>query len=637
MSILEEPVPETSAPKWRTDFARALLQQKERVKEQLAARREKFGSLQTELALRVAEVADELAREQTAALERGISLDSEQTALEYRQQELLRQREELTAQIARWQEDQDDGRAGQQELLAQLQQQLADLQLRQAETATAQQKLQSERAELNQRAAELSATAKASQARQADFEQQSRELAQAQSQLAEEQARLALERQDLKSQEQETERQRRSIARQLRSRKNELTAELELLRQKEDTSPAQGIELQLRCSELQGTCDRLREEGAELALQRSELHERLSAVQQQLAQKQGEWSQAQKHADEMQARLQQGELQRGEIVREREQWQTEKQRLSKELEQVRAESRNDLTSTHERLATEQTAAVTELKRLREENKHLEEWLAEAEARTEAAKASAEAATAAAAKAAATGGSKAAATQEVKDLRSRLELATSECRDLKVKNAELQDQLAKARQAAQKSSGSAASPAATSGGMDWESMKQRMLANLETDFDDSDPAQKADRLTIEETVQMTDEALASQDLELQALRSELEELRGLFENQSSSIGQFAVGAAAFSGMLDKDELVRQERLNLQNLQEGLHEQLKKAEIDISMERAKIARERAELDEKLHALQREKAQQTPSDPGAAGDKGKKPPKGRWLSRLGLSDDK
>jgi hypothetical protein len=85
------------------------------------------------------------------------------------------------------------------------------------------------------------------------------------------------------------------------------------------------------------------------------------------------------------------------------------------------------------------------------------------------------------------------------------------------------------------------------------------------------------------------------------------------------------------------LVRQERENLQKLQETLHEQLKKAEIDISMERAKIARERAELDDKLHSLQREQAQQSNSHPKPGGDKGQKPARGRWLSRLGLSDEK
>jgi len=213
------------------------------------------------------------------------------------------------------------------------------------------------------------------------------------------------------------------------------------------------------------------------------------------------------------------------------------------------------------------------------------------------------------------------------------MATSDCRDLKSKNADLQDQLAKGGTSSK--SGTKSPALSDSQGMDWEAQKQRMLAQLEADYDEADPVQKADRLTIENAVKVTEEALAAKDQQVTDIRREVEELRSLLENQSSSIGQFAVGAAAFAGMLDKDELVRQERESLQKMQESMREQLKKAEIDISMERAKIARDRAELDEQLHAIQREKAQQAASDPAGGGDKGKKPARGRWLSRLGLSE--
>ena len=103
-------------------------------------------------------------------------------------------------------------------------------------------------------------------------------------------------------------------------------------------------------------------------------------------------------------------------------------------------------------------------------------------------------------------------------------------------------------------------------MDWEAQKRRMLAQLEEDHDEADPVQKANRLTIEEAMQVTEEVLAAKDKEVGDTRRELEELRSLLEDQSSSIGQFAVGASAFAGMLDKDELVRQERESLQKMQE-----------------------------------------------------------------------
>jgi len=64
-------------------------------------------------------LADELARQQADALERGISLDSEQAAGAARQAELQRQGTELAAQFIKWEEAQMSGRAGQEQLLAQ--------------------------------------------------------------------------------------------------------------------------------------------------------------------------------------------------------------------------------------------------------------------------------------------------------------------------------------------------------------------------------------------------------------------------------------------------------------------------------------------------------------------------------------
>ena len=620
MSILEDPAHEARAQEWRSAFARTLDQQKQRAKEIFQSRTEKFSALQTELSLRMAELADELARQQGDALERGISLDSEQAAVAARQAELQRQGTEVAAQFIKWEEAQMSGRAGQEQLLAQLQKRLAELDARHAEVEEAGHELQNQRSELTGKEAAIAS-------QKTELEARSRQLAQQQAELATNISQLEEQRQTLKKREQATQRQRRSVARQLKTRKTELASEIDALRREAAAIPGQDFELQLRCSELQGKCDRLREEGSELSQQREDLQERLSLVQQQLAERQGEWTQAQKQAGETQARLKQLESQHGEIAHERDQLKADKTRLSKELEQVRAEYRAkiaEVASGREQQNVGDAAASAELQKLRDENKQLEEWLNEATAAAEAAKAEG-----------GTSGEPSPATaQELLDLRRRLEMATSDCRDLKSKNLELQDQLAKGGGSGSKSG--AKSPALSdSQGMDWEAQKQRMLAQLEADYDDSDPVQKAERLTVEKAMKATEEALATKDQEVRDIRREVEELRGLLENQSGSIGQFAVGAAAFAGMLDKDELVRQERESLQKMQETMREQLKKAEIDISMERAKIARDRAELEEQLHALQQEKAQQAASEPATGGDKGKKPARGRWLSRLGLSD--
>jgi hypothetical protein len=118
--------------------------------------------------------------------------------------------------------------------------------------------------------------------------------------------------------------------------------------------------------------------------------------------------------------------------------------------------------------------------------------------------------------------------------------------------------------------------------------------------------------------------------------ELQELRRLLDSQAQQVGDVAVGAQAVAHLLDADELVRQERESLKQLQEGLREQLRKAEVDISLERAKLARERAELDEKLRGWETERACSGGTTDGP-GDKGKKPAGRKWLTRLGLGDNK
>ena len=74
--------------------------------------------------------------------------------------------------------------------------------------------------------------------------------------------------------------------------------------------------------------------------------------------------------------------------------------------------------------------------------------------------------------------------------------------------------------------------------------------------------------------------------------------------------------------------------LETMQEEWREKLRKAEIDISVERAKIARERAELEEKIQTLSQARiSDETDEDDG---ENGKKPKRSRWLARLGLGDD-
>jgi hypothetical protein len=162
--------------------------------------------------------------------------------------------------------------------------------------------------------------------------------------------------------------------------------------------------------------------------------------------------------------------------------------------------------------------------------------------------------------------------------------------------------------------------AVSSGMDWEAQKQRLLASLEADQDDDEEA-VAERTSIEGTIHITDQIVAQKD-------REIAELKTLLEGRGSARGE----SAAITELVDRDEIIRQEREKLQQVQAEWREKIGQAEIEISLQRAKIARERAELDEKLRQLelesQRQEGAKEPAEPG-------KPTRGRWLARLGLKD--
>ena len=116
--------------------------------------------------------------------------------------------------------------------------------------------------------------------------------------------------------------------------------------------------------------------------------------------------------------------------------------------------------------------------------------------------------------------------------------------------------------------------------------------------------------------------------------EIDELKQMLDNQSSSIGDVAVGAAAIADFLDQDELIIQERESLKQLQEEWQDKLRQAEIDVSVERAKLGRERMELQSQIQTIE----QQRQSDESLSDDEKSddRKPGGRWRKRLGLKDD-
>lgn len=211
-----------------------------------------------------------------------------------------------------------------------------------------------------------------------------------------------------------------------------------------------------------------------------------------------------------------------------------------------------------------------------------------------------------------------------DLQRRLEMAIGDLRQLRARNAELEQQLA--RQTTERAEASVRNPATPpSLTLNWEAEKRRILAALEED-DSEEEERVAERIKMHEVLQVTERALQEKD-------RELAEIRKVLEEQSNNLGGLAVGAAALGEIFDQDALIREERENLKRLQQQWEDTLRQAEVDISVERAKLARERQEIEEKLRAY--EKLAGKPEVDATAAESGEKRVRGRWLARLGLKD--
>jgi chromosome segregation ATPase len=244
----------------------------------------------------------------------------------------------------------------------------------------------------------------------------------------------------------------------------------------------------------------------------------------------------------------------------------------------------------------------EIKRLRDEIDSLRAQLATAESRPASTEVSEE------------------ETRKREDMKRRFELAVEDLRDVKRRNSDLEEQLAVARAGqAMADVGSGVVK------LDWEAQKRKLLASLEADEDDDDDEHdREERLRIQSTIRITDEIVARKDQEIM-------ELKRVLDDQSSNLGSVAVGASAIAEMFDQDELILQERENLARIQAEWRDKLRQAEIDISVERARMARERIELDEKLQSLQAEKDKFGDPSKGEASN----PNQRRWWTRLGLKE--
>lgn len=213
-----------------------------------------------------------------------------------------------------------------------------------------------------------------------------------------------------------------------------------------------------------------------------------------------------------------------------------------------------------------------------------------------------------------------ASANEEELESQLQAKLQEIADLEAQNSDLAAQLAKAQVSA---SGTQPHVQFDQESLSWEERKALIMDQLESEGREPNSDQEAateKKLEVETLINATQRELEQRD-------QEIAELRMIVEQQADTKQGVAIGAAAIAQMLDSDELISQERQKLKEIQHEWEEKLRQAEIDVSMERAKLARERRQLEAELEDAKR---QLPPREDSAEGRTRK------WLDHLGLREE-
>lgn len=206
-------------------------------------------------------------------------------------------------------------------------------------------------------------------------------------------------------------------------------------------------------------------------------------------------------------------------------------------------------------------------------------------------------------------------EQYADLQRRFEMAVDDLRQLKQENAELR--------AAPSASPPPVDPGAP---LDWQAQKAQLLAMLDDEESDgiADEHRQADRVTVEGAISITDQVVADKEREIAELRAELEQRAAQRTAEEAKLPPTAAEQAA-----DSDQVIQQQRQELEQLKLEWQEKLRTAELEISVERAKIARDQAELRSKLADFDGQLSE-SPEE-NASGK-----PRRRWLAALGLGDE-
>ncbi len=179
---------------------------------------------------------------------------------------------------------------------------------------------------------------------------------------------------------------------------------------------------------------------------------------------------------------------------------------------------------------------------------------------------------------------------------RCSVLTEENADLREQNADLATQLARLQMSAHHNTPHLNLAHLSQESMTWEQRKRLILQQLENESTDTSEgnSEVANHRNEVEAILRTTQA------EIDRRDQEIAELKSIVEQQSNTREGLAIGAAAIAQMIDSDELVRNEREKLAAIQKEWESKLREAEIEMSLERAKLSRERAELEEQLRLI-------------------------------------
>ena len=205
---------------------------------------------------------------------------------------------------------------------------------------------------------------------------------------------------------------------------------------------------------------------------------------------------------------------------------------------------------------------------------------------------------------------------IRQLENALQSSEQSTDELSQENRHLRNQISAMSSESRRTTPTSASP----DNMSWDDRKKLLMMELDgettgTELQDhgvSDPDALA-------------HLIQSSQIEIERRDREIEELKKLLATQSNTISEGVSMEAERSKVLDADEIIQQERGRLRTIQAELDDKLRKAEVDLSLERARLARDRQLVEERQQALKNQTAEADTSTPGVK--------KRNWLASLGL----